>query len=103
MTKVTDFFKTLFPLDQLNRKTLTLKTVMICALSSVQRKQTLCALDLNYVSETLDSFSSVIAESLKTSKPGKSVTLQFDCLPDEALCTKCMLAAYISCTKTLKG
>ena len=103
VTKVTDYLKTLFPLDQLNLKTLTLKTVMLCALSSAQREQTLCALDLNCTRETLDGFSFVIAERLKTSKPGKSVTLKFDCLPDKTLCTKCTLAAYISRTKALRG
>ena len=91
VTKVTDYLKTLFPLDQLNLKTLTLKTVMLCVLSSAQREQTLCALDLNCMRETLDGFSFVIAERLKTSKSGKSVTLKFDCLPAEALCTKCTL------------
>ena len=40
---------------------------------------------------------------LKTTKPGKSVTLKFDCLPNKALCTKCTLAAYISRTKALRG
>ena len=103
VTKVADYLKTLFPLDQLNLKTWKLKTVMLCASSSIQREQTLCALDLNYVSGTLDIFTFAIAERLKTSKPGKSVTLQFDCLPDEALCTECTLAAYISRTKTLRG
>ena len=96
MTIVADYLKTLFPLDQLNLKTWKLKTVMLCASSSTQREQTLCALDLNYVSGTLDIFTFAIAERLKTSKPGKSVTLQFDC-------TECTLAAYISRTKTLRG
>ena len=76
---------------------------MLCALSSAQREQTLCALDLNCMRETLDGFSFVIAERLKTSKPGKSVTLNFDCLPDKAFCTKCTLAAYISRTKAFRG
>lgn len=57
----------------------------------------------NCVRETLDGFSFVIAQRLKTSKPGKSVTLKFDRLPDEALCTRCTLAAYISRTKALRG
>ena len=103
MTKVTDYLKTLFPLDHLNLKTLTLKTAMLCALSSAQREQTLCALDLNSMRETLEGFSFVIEERLKTSKPGKSVTLKFDCLSDEALCAKCTLAAYILRTKAVRG
>ena len=76
---------------------------MLCALSLAQREQTLCALDLNCMREILDGFSFVIAERLKTSKPGKSVTLKFGCLLGEALCTKCTLVAYTSCTKALRG
>ena len=49
VAKVTSYLRTLFPLEQLNLKTdLTMKTVMLCALSSAQREQTLCALDLNF-------------------------------------------------------
>ena len=48
VAKVTSYLRTLFPLDQLNLKTVTMKTMMLCVLSSAQRKQTLCALDLNF-------------------------------------------------------
>ena len=34
--KVTSYLRTLFPFEQLNLKTLTMKTVMLCALSSAQ-------------------------------------------------------------------
>ena len=43
--KITSNLMTLFPLEQINLKTLTMKTVMLCALSSAQGEQT-CALDL---------------------------------------------------------
>ena len=70
VVKVTSYLRTLFPLEQLKLKTLTMKTVMLCALSSAQREQTLCALDLNCKKQSQDCLSFVIAEHLKTSKPG---------------------------------
>ena len=54
VAKVTSYLRTLFPLEQLNLKTLTMKTVMLCALSSAQREQTLCALDLNFKKQSQD-------------------------------------------------
>ena len=72
VAKVTSYLRTLFPLERINLKTLTMKTLKLCALSSAQRKQTLCALDLNFKKQSEDCLSFVIAEHLKTSKPGKS-------------------------------
>ena len=104
VTMVTNYLKTFFPLDQLTLKQLTLKTVMLCALSSSQREQTLCALDLNYKVESPACISFVIPEKLKTSKPGKSVKVKFECLRDKPeLCTKCTLAEYISRTQDVRN
>ena len=66
VTKVTTYLATLFPLDQLNLTNLTFKTVMLCALSSTQREQTLCALDLKNKRESGTCLSFVITERLKT-------------------------------------
>ena len=60
VAKVTSYLRTLFPLEQLNLKTLTMKTVMLCDLSSAQREQTLCALDLNFKKQSQDCLSFVI-------------------------------------------
>lgn len=104
VSKVTDYLKTLHPLEQLNLKNLTLKTIMLCALVSAQREQTLCALDLNYCQDSVDCLSFVIAERLKTSKPGKSIEVTFQCLQEEpSVCAKCTLVEYISRTKALRG
>ena len=51
VSKVTDYLKTLTSLRELSLKLLTLKTVMLCALDSAQRQQTLSALDLNFRKE----------------------------------------------------
>ena len=96
VTKVTTYLATLFPLDQLSLTNLTFKTVMLCALSSTQREQTLCALDLKNKRESGTCLSFVMTERLKTSKPGKSTEVTFECLPDQPqICTKCTVMAYI--------
>ena len=51
---------------------LTLKTVMLCALSSALREQTLCALEINLSNKSVDSLIFIVSERLKTSTPGKS-------------------------------
>ena len=69
---------------------------MLCALSSTQREQTLCALDLKNKRESDNYLSFVITGRLKTSKPGKSTEVHFECLPDQPqLCTKCTVMEYI--------
>ena len=104
VAKVTSYLRTLFPLEQLNLKTLTMKTVMLCALSSAQREQTLCALDLNFKKQSQDCLSFVIAEHLKTSKPGKSLEVKFMSLPeDPSLCAMSTLAEYILRTEKLRS
>ena len=100
VAKVTSYLRTLFPLEQLNLKTLTMKTVMLCALSSAQREQTLCALDLYLKKQSQDCLSFVIAEHLKTSKPGKSLEVKFMSLPEDPS-TMSTLAEYILRTEKL--
>ena len=77
---------------------------MLCALSSAQREQTLCALDLNNLTVSESCLNSVITDRLKTSKPGKSTVVKFECLPDKPkICTKCTLTEYISRTSAFRG
>ena len=96
VTKVTTYLATLFSLDQLSLKNLTFKTVMLCALSSTQREQTLYALGLKNKRESGTCLSFVITERLKTSKSGKSAEVTFECLPDPPqICTKYTVMAYI--------
>jgi len=47
-----------FALEQLNINTLTIKTVLLCTLSSAQREHTMCASDLNSKKESQDCISS---------------------------------------------
>ena len=56
---------TLFPLEKLTLKMLTFKSVILCALVSAQRAQTLCALDLNCISYQENSVNFVVKERLQ--------------------------------------
>ena len=104
ITKVTSYLKTLFPLDQLSLKSLTLKTVMLCALSSALREQTLCALDIKFLNKSGNSLSFTVCERLKTSRPGKSTRkVEFLSLPeDNSLCPVATLTEYLSRTEGLR-
>lgn len=93
VTQVTTYLKTLFPFEQLNLKTLTMKTLILRASSSAQREQTLCDLNLNFMNQSQDNISLVIAECLETSKPGKPLEVKFTSLPKESsLSTKSTVA-----------
>ena len=102
VSKVTDYLKTLAPLNELSLKSLTLKTVMLCALASAQREQTLCALDLNCMEESGNSISFRVTERLKTSRPGKSLEVSFSSSDDGLICPVAALKEYISRTAALR-
>ena len=104
VTNVTGYLKTLFLLDQLSLKLLTLKTVMLCALSSALREQTLCALDIKFLNKSGNSLSFSVSERLKTSRPGKPTRkVEFISLPeDNSLCPVATLTEYMSRTEGLR-
>ena len=103
VSKVTDYLKTLAPLRELSLKLLTLKTVMLCALASAQRQQTLSALDLNFRKESRDSISFVVTDRLKTSRPGKSIEITFSSSGCASICPFAALKEYISRSETLRS
>lgn len=103
VSKVTDYLKTLAPLCELSLKSLTLKTVMLCALASAQRQQTLSALDLNFKKESRDSISFVVTDRLKTSRPGKSTEVTFSSSGCASICPFAALKEYICRSETLRS
>ena len=103
VSKVTDYLKTLAPLRELSLKSLTLTTVMLCALASAQRQQTLSALDLNFRKESRDSISFVVTDRLKTSRPGKSTEITFSSSGCASICPFAALKEYISRSETLRS
>ena len=103
VSKVTDYLNTLASLCELNLKSLTLKTVMLCALASAQRQQTLSALDLNFRKESQDSISFVVTDQFKTSRPGKSTEITFSSSGCASICPFAALKEYISRSETLRS
>ena len=68
VSTLTEYLKTLFPLEELNLKMLTLKTVTLCALVSAQRCQTLAALDIDTMNIHEDEIQFVVCARLKMSR-----------------------------------
>ena len=97
--KVTDYLKTLTPLHELSLKLL---TVILCALASAQRQETLSALDLNFRKESRDSISFVATDRLKTSRPGKSIKITFSSSGSASICQFAALKEYSSRSETLR-
>jgi hypothetical protein len=70
---VLDYLSTLWPLEKLSLKELTLKLVTLIALTKEQRCQTLTFLDISadYMSKTDDSYRFALTEHVKQDRPGK--------------------------------
>lgn len=71
--------KTWFPLSKLNFQELTKRTVILLALGTASRAQTLAAIEINNIKETKEGLEIRIIERTKTYKPGKARPLL--CLP----------------------
>lgn len=64
--KVLDYLKSLYPLENLDIKTLTLKTVSLIALTTAQRVQTLVSLKFNQMADHGEYVVFTIDELQKT-------------------------------------
>lgn len=64
--KVLDYLKSLYPLENLDIKTLTLKTVSLIALTTAQRVQTLVSLKINQMADHGEYVVFTIDELQKT-------------------------------------
>lgn len=102
------FLRTLSPVKELSFKDVTLKLVMLMALISAQRVQTLHLLKLKYMSKTRNAFTFLIVDVLKQSRPGyRPPVLEFKAFPpDRRLCTYTVMKEYLlrrkykKCTET---
>ena len=103
VSKVTTYLGTLVPLSELSLKLLTLKTVMLCALATAQREQTMCALDLRNKIEIQGSIKFVVTDRLKTSKPGKTVEVCLIPTDNKDICPVTTLRTYISRTEQFRS
>lgn len=102
---VLNFLFTLYPLEELSLKDLTLKLIALVALATAARAQSLSALDLKfmYKNEKEDIIVFQIRELLKTSRPGTSlpniILRKFD---KPQICVVRTLLHYISRTKDVR-
>ena len=102
---VLKYLVTLYPLEDLSLKLLTLKLVSLVALTTAARAQTLAALNLEYMSsyDGQKTFVFHIQELMKTTRPGyglPSVLLKQFNTPE--LCVVRTLIHYILRTKDVR-
>ena len=101
---VLSHLKTLHPLGKLTLQQLTHKLVMLCALVTGQRSQSLHLMDLSNLSKTNDSYVFHIDELIKQSAPTRTQpTLVIPSFPaDHSLCVASTLEEYIRRTAPLR-
>lgn len=103
VSKVLKFLNTLWPLQNLSLKELTLKLVALLALSTAQRVQTLGCLKLNLLSDFGDYLVFTIDKLTKTSKPGKTLQkCKIHKHTNKRLCVVHTLKYYIKTTVKLR-
>ena len=103
---VLDFLSLFWPLDQISLKELTLKLVMLIALTTGQRCQTLTFLDTSeqYMQRNEECFNFALTEHLKQDKPGKVFgNLRLYKYPVRELCVYETLDYYLRATKKLRS
>ena len=99
---VLKFLKTLFPLENLSLKLLTLKTVALVALASATRSQTLVSMDVNNFVLEQQAVVFTFSTLLKTSKMGHAYALQIDHFKEENLCAMHTVLSYLDRTKSIR-
>lgn len=85
-------------------KALTQKCVMLLALCSGQRVQTLAALDIDNIDKTAQKFVLNISKVLKTTRPGNHVNVElFRFSENSNICPVACLEVYLDRTASLRG
>lgn len=102
---VLNFLRTLSPVHLLSLKDLTLKLVMLIALITAERSQTIHLLAIDEMKEGKAMYSFGISEHVKQSRPGYGARIvKFKAYPpDRRLCICTVLKEYLSRTKSLRG
>ena len=103
VNQVLDYLKTLSPVNEISLKSLTLKLIMLLALVTAQRGQSLLFLN---VDSMIDSGSSIVfrlQEHVKQSKPGsKGMVIELKSFTDPRLCVVTTLKEYLTRTKFVR-
>lgn len=90
-------------LEEISLKQLTLKTVMLLALLSGQRVQTLSLLSIDHMTSSQDSVEFEITKLLKQSRPGKHLScISFCSYPEQNICIVRHVQKYIEITSKLR-
>ena len=102
---VLTFLKRWSPAHTLTMKQLTLKVLLLMLLVSGQRLQTLYYLDLKCMKQSSSSFSFIVSDLLKQSRPGyKNPKMTLTAYaPDRRICVYTYLALYITKTQPIRG
>ena len=103
---VLDYLRLFWPLDEINLKELTLKLVMLIALTTGQRCQTLTFLDISerYMQRSEECFNFALTEHLKQDKPGKVFgNVRLYKYPVKELCVYETLDFYLRATEKLRN
>ena len=105
VTVVLDYLAKFGLPEKLSLKNLTLKVVMLMALLSGQRRQTLHTLSIDCMQISSDKCVFFINSLLKTSRPGKHLAcLEFQAYaPDVSLCIVKHFQHYLKRTEVLRG
>ena len=100
---VLKYLFTLYPLEDLSLKMLTLKLTALLALTTAARAQTLSALNLNFMKQFSDVIIFDIHELLKTTRPGiKQPSVVIKRYDKRELCVFKTLKHYILRTKDVR-
>ena len=101
---VLDYLKSLFPVNDITLKHLTLKVVMLTILVTGQRSQTIHLMDIKNMQVLQDRYIFTIASHTKTAAPGrKHPSLVLPAFPaDEKLCVVTCLREYLRRTELFR-
>ena len=92
---------------ELSLKDLTLKLVMLVALTTAQRRQSLQLLDTQNMVQEETTYTVMLNSNLKQSKPGKSTSelvIKLNAYPHDCnLCVVNPCSVYLERTKLLRG
>ncbi|XP_013402746.2 uncharacterized protein LOC106168283 [Lingula anatina] len=102
---VLDYISTMHKVTQLSLKDLSLKLIILMALTSAQRGQTLHLLNMSNLHIGKASYTFTISKHVKQSRPGVSPSVvRFSAYPvNRKLCVVTCLTEYLSRTQILRG
>lgn len=102
---VLDYLQFLYPVFDLSLMELTHKLVMLVALVSAQRVQTLSLMNMTNMIEGYNSFTFLIDSPVKQSRPGYTQpVIKLECYAaNESLCVAHTMSEYLRRTKDLRG